>query len=71
MFQYTEKVLAQDTFLFQIKRENQLLTFEQVIELWKTSADFRFFYNQILKEVPFLAFFWLFFGNINLSTNTV
>lgn len=58
MFQYIEKVLAKNTFQFQIKQDDLLLTFEQVIHLWKTSKDFRLFYTQILREVPFAAFFW-------------
>ncbi|BDS11402.1 DUF6940 family protein [Aureispira anguillae] len=58
MFQYTEKVLAKNTFQFRIKQEDKLLTFGNVIQLWKTSALFRTFYTQLLREVPFLAFFW-------------
>ncbi|CAA6801635.1 MAG: Unknown protein [uncultured Aureispira sp.] len=58
MFQYIEKVLAKNTFQFQIKQADLLLTFEQVILLWKTSKDFRLFYTQMLREVPFAAFFW-------------
>lgn len=58
MFQYTEKVLAKNTFQFQIKQNDLLLSFEQVIQLWKSSKDFRLFYTQILREVPFAAFFW-------------
>lgn len=58
MFQYIEKVLAKNTFQFQIKQNDSLLNFEQVIFLWKSSEDFRLFYTQILREVPFAAFFW-------------
>ena len=58
MFQYIEKVLAPQTFQFQIKQNNVFLTVGQVIQLWKTSADFRFFYTQILLEVPFVGFRW-------------
>lgn len=58
MFQYIEKVLAKNTFQFQIKQNDSLLTFEQVIFLWKSSKDFRLFYTQLLREVPFAAFFW-------------
>lgn len=58
MFQYIEKALAKNTLQFQIKQDELLLNFEQVIHLWKTSKDFRLFYTQILKAVPFTAFFW-------------
>lgn len=66
MFQYIEKVLAKNTFQFQIKQDGRFLTFKEVIELWKTSKGFRLFYTQILQEVPFAAFFWE-----NKSVNTV
>ena len=68
MFQYIEKVLAKNTFQFQIKQEDLLLTFEQVILLWKTSKDFRIFYTQMLREVPFAAFFW---ENKSITNRTV
>lgn len=58
MFQYIEKVLSKGIFQFQIKQNNRLLSFKEVINFWKTSSDFRFFYNQILKEIPFAGFFW-------------
>jgi len=58
MFQYIERVLTKNTFQFQIKQNDLLLTFKEVIQLWKTSKDFRLFYTQILREVPFAAFFW-------------
>ncbi|WMX12135.1 MULTISPECIES: DUF6940 family protein [unclassified Aureispira] len=58
MFQYIEKVLAKNTFQFQITQDDVLMTFEQVLELWECSRTFRLFYTQILREVPFAAFFW-------------
>lgn len=58
MFQYHEKVVAQGIIQFQIKQNDTLLTFLQVIDLWKNNATFRSFYNNILREVPFVGFFW-------------
>jgi hypothetical protein len=58
MFEYIEKTLTGNTIQFQIKQDDLLLNFEQVIHLWKTSKDFRLFYTQILREVSFAAFFW-------------
>ena len=58
MFQYTEKVLSQRTFHFQIKQDGNWLTVQEVIDLWQNSPVFRAFYNKILEEVPFLGFFW-------------
>jgi hypothetical protein len=58
MFQSIEKALTKNTLQFQIKQNDVLLTFEQVIFLWKTSKEFRLFYTQLLRAVPFTAFFW-------------
>lgn len=58
MFQYIEKVLSKGVFQFQIKQDGVFLTVSQVIKLWQTDAEFRFFYNQILKEAPLVGFFW-------------
>lgn len=58
MFQYIEKILSKGIFQFHIKQDNRLLSFRDVINLWKTSLNFRLFYNQILKEIPFVGFFW-------------
>lgn len=58
MFQYIEKVLAPQTFIFQILENNRVLTFREVIEHWQYNASFRLFYNDILQEVPFMGFFW-------------
>lgn len=58
MFHYTEKTIAPSVFQFQIKHLDQWLTVQQVIDLWQNSTAFRKFYTQILREVPFLGFFW-------------
>lgn len=58
MFHYIEKVLGKNIIEFQIKQNDDFLTFEEVIVLWKSSQDFRLFYTRILKEAPFDAFFW-------------
>lgn len=58
MWEYTRKEINEYTFLFQLQEENQLLSFDRVLELWPSSADFRLFYNQLLVEQPFEAYFW-------------
>lgn len=58
MFHYVEKTVAPSVFQFQIKHLDQWLTVRQVIDLWQNSTAFRKFYTQILREVPFLGFFW-------------
>lgn len=43
---------------YQLFQNNKPLTVKEVIELWKNSNDFRLFYNKILKDAPFSAYFW-------------
>lgn len=43
---------------YQLFQNNVPLKFKEVIELWKNNSDFRIFYNQILKDSPFSAYFW-------------
>jgi len=59
MYQYIEQVLAPRTFLFKIKKDDQYLSFRKVLELWEQDAQFRLFYTQILREAPFMGFFWV------------
>jgi len=55
---YTRKKINDQTFLFQLQEGNKSLSFDRVLELWQSSVDFRLFYNQLLAEQPFDAFFW-------------
>lgn len=57
-FQYIEKVLSKDTFCFRIKENGGFITFKRLLDLWEESPEFCKFYNNILKEVPFISFFW-------------
>lgn len=38
--------------------KDRRLSFEEVINLWQTSADFRFFYTEILFTCEYDAFYW-------------
>ncbi|AEE51329.1 DUF6940 family protein [Haliscomenobacter hydrossis] len=43
---------------FQIKKQDELLSFAHVIQLWQNSTPFRSYFNALLAEVPFEAFYW-------------
>lgn len=59
MWQIQSKYLAhQHTLHFQVTVNEALLSFAQVIDLWQYSATFRHFFNKILVNAPFSAFFW-------------
>jgi|AntRauTorckE5430_2_1112549.scaffolds.fasta_scaffold13335_2 hypothetical protein len=58
MFQYTKIELSPMTHQYKIKQNDRQLTYAQVIELWRTDADFRQFYNQTLATSVFDAYFW-------------
>ncbi len=42
----------------QILSQEQNLSFNQVIDLWKNSEAFRRYYNELLAQMPFSAFYW-------------
>lgn len=46
------------TLQFHIKEQDEPLSFAQVIQLWQNSATFRSYFNTLLAEVPFEAFYW-------------
>jgi hypothetical protein len=46
------------TLKFQISEQAELLSFAQVIEHWQNSAPFRSYFNTLLAEIPFEAFYW-------------
>ena len=43
---------------YQILRDNKFLSFKEVIEYWETSDVFNDFFNKILIDSDFAAFFW-------------
>ena len=46
------------TLQFQINEQGEPLSFAQVIQLWQNSAPFRNYFNTLLAEIPFEAFYW-------------
>jgi hypothetical protein len=46
------------TLQFQIKEQGEPLPFSKVIQLWQNSALFRSYFNTLLAEIPFEAFYW-------------
>ncbi len=59
MFTYITQIIhPSKTIQYQLFQEKKRLTFAEVILLWKNSPAFRRFYNQILKDVAFEAYFW-------------
>lgn len=55
-----EKIVLQAGKQLKIKlfSEGAVLTFTEVLELWSNSSKFRIFYRDLLRELPFKAFFW-------------
>lgn len=43
---------------FTLTQSEKTLTYSEVIQLWKTSPNFRTFCTQLLKDSPYKAFFW-------------
>ncbi len=43
---------------YRLLQEERLLTFEEVLKLWQKDIDFRTFFNQLLVDSPYDAFFW-------------
>jgi hypothetical protein len=58
MFKTQITELSKNIKQYQIYENDQLLTYQQVIQYWKTSDEFRMFYNSILANIDFEAFFW-------------
>ena len=57
---FTAKIiqLTNTTHQYQIYQNDATLTYTQVIELWQSNYGFRQFYNNILAESDFNAYFW-------------
>jgi len=58
MFSYYSQILNNKETKYSISKEGKVLTYNEVIHLWKTSEPFRQFYIQILKDNPFEGYFW-------------
>jgi len=43
---------------YQIWQEERKLTFREVFTLWREDNPFRLFYNQLIADSPFSAFYW-------------
>ncbi|MDX2071611.1 MAG: hypothetical protein SFV55_24485 [Haliscomenobacter sp.] len=46
------------TLQFQIKEQGEPLSFAQVIQLWQNSTPFCSYFNTLLAEIPFEAYYW-------------
>lgn len=68
MFNTTITTLSPTVKQYKIYQKDKQLTYAQVLDLWKTSADFRTFYNNLLAESSFEAYFW---ENPSITTSTV
>jgi len=59
MFDIKTTVLTEGQAVkYQILKNNQMLSFKQVIQCWETDNDFIDFFNEILAASEFSAFFW-------------
>lgn len=59
MWTYSKKILEADKiYQYKIFEKETPLSFEKVIELWKTNTSFRQFYAKILTDSTFDALFW-------------
>lgn len=51
-------IITADTIKVFIQQDNRILTYQQVIKLWKTNTSFIDFFITILKNIDFQAYFW-------------
>lgn len=58
MFTTKKEILSDSVNRYKIYQDDQQLTYSQVIQLLKNDINFRLFYNNLLAESPFKAFFW-------------
>ena len=59
MWTLQSKTLSSNQVLqYQILQDGKVMSFEEVIVHWKNTSIFRAFYNGILADAPFEAFFW-------------
>ncbi len=55
---YRVVVCDKETLRYTLFHQDTALTFQEVIGLWQSSADFRDFYRETLADSAFEAFFW-------------
>jgi hypothetical protein len=53
-----EELQAGHVIRLVLQRDGQALPLGQVLEHWRQDADFRGFFNNLLAEAPFAAYFW-------------
>lgn len=59
MFDVQTTVLTEDKIVkYQILKNNRMLSFKEVIQLWATDDGFNDFFNETLAASSFSAFFW-------------
>lgn len=58
MFTSKKETLSDSINLYKIYQDEVQLTYAQTIELLQHNTAFRLFYNDLLAESPFEAFFW-------------
>jgi hypothetical protein len=59
MYHFEAKTsVSEKVVKYQIKEDEQILTYSEVIQKWKSEADFRVFYTELLANSSFQAFFW-------------
>jgi hypothetical protein len=58
MYQAKTITLDPKTILYRIEKEDRFLSVAEVMQLWIEDRAFRSFYNQLLAEAPFPAYFW-------------
>ena len=57
MWQIIKKVESKLT-KYKITKNNGVITFQEVINLWTNSTVFRQFFSELLKDSPYEAYFW-------------
>ena len=68
MWQYKIKTLDSERIQKYLIFDNQKqLTYLEIIELWQSNPDFCTFFNSLLADSPFFAYFWE-TPSISLST---
>lgn len=71
-FDYQEEELKEyKGHKYWILKDGRKLSFREVIELWKTSDAFNIFYNSILSNSKYPAFFWEHPSNTKLTLNSI
>ena len=58
MFRATSQHLSPDIYQCQLLKHDRTLSYGEVIGLWKGDRDFRLFFCQTLRHIPFAAYRW-------------